>query len=179
MTEDPKRQAVLRSAYDVFTRYGYTRTTMGDLAEAAGMSRPALYLVFPNKEDLFDAVISWAGKHALQQLQAEIDQQADTEQKLVCACIGYVTGQYKIAQTYPDASDFYDPRFKASARIYQQFQQLLTTIFAEHAGRADITAEDRARVLVLALKGFQKYAGDEADLNHLIRVQIQLMIRSA
>ena len=52
-----KEERVLETAEGVFTRYGYARTTMGDLARSAGLSRPALYLLFPDKEAVFAGVI--------------------------------------------------------------------------------------------------------------------------
>ena len=37
----------------VFLAYGFARTTMDDIARAADMSRPALYLLFKNKTDIY------------------------------------------------------------------------------------------------------------------------------
>jgi AcrR family transcriptional regulator len=51
-----KRDKILAAALDVFVRYGYKRVTMNDIAAAAGISRPALYLVFESKEDIFKGV---------------------------------------------------------------------------------------------------------------------------
>ena len=48
-----KRDAVYDAASAVFAQYGFRRTTMNDIAKSAGISRPALYLMFENKEDLF------------------------------------------------------------------------------------------------------------------------------
>ena len=41
-----KRDKVLAAARGIFLRYGFKRVTMNDIAEAASISRPALYLVF-------------------------------------------------------------------------------------------------------------------------------------
>jgi AcrR family transcriptional regulator len=46
----------LVEARAVFLRYGYKRVTMSDIAEAAGMSRAALYVGFKSKEDVFVGV---------------------------------------------------------------------------------------------------------------------------
>ena len=35
-----KQERIIRAAKGVFLKYGYTRVTMSDLAQAAGMSRP-------------------------------------------------------------------------------------------------------------------------------------------
>lgn len=53
---DPKRIRILDGAMKVFLAYGFSRTTMDDIARAADMSRPALYLQFKNKTDIFRAI---------------------------------------------------------------------------------------------------------------------------
>ncbi len=55
---DPKRIRVLKGAMQVFLAYGYSRTTMDDIARAAEVSRPALYLLFRNKTDIYRAICS-------------------------------------------------------------------------------------------------------------------------
>ena len=53
---DPKRLRVLEGAMKVFLAYGFARTTMDDIARAADMSRPALYLLFRNKSEIYRAI---------------------------------------------------------------------------------------------------------------------------
>lgn len=48
-----RQDAILHAAFHAFATYGFRRTTMDDIASAAGMSRTALYMHFRNKEDLF------------------------------------------------------------------------------------------------------------------------------
>lgn len=55
-TDDQKRTRILDGALKVFLAYGYARTTMDDIARAAEVSRPALYLVFRNKTDIYRAI---------------------------------------------------------------------------------------------------------------------------
>jgi AcrR family transcriptional regulator len=54
--DDVKRHRVLDGAMRVFLSYGYQRVTMDDIARAAEMSRPALYLLFRNKADIYRAI---------------------------------------------------------------------------------------------------------------------------
>ncbi len=63
MDEGDSRQAqraerILEAASDLFAHYGYDKTTMEDIARAAGVSKGAIYLHFRGKEDLFDALIA-------------------------------------------------------------------------------------------------------------------------
>lgn len=50
------RNQLLDAAEDVFYRDGYARTTLDGVAEAAGMTRGAIYWHFKNKSDLFNAM---------------------------------------------------------------------------------------------------------------------------
>ncbi|WP_151637952.1 TetR family transcriptional regulator [Noviherbaspirillum aerium] len=50
------RNHLLDAAEDVFHRAGYARTTLEAVAEAAGLTRGAIYWHFKNKSDLFNAM---------------------------------------------------------------------------------------------------------------------------
>jgi TetR/AcrR family transcriptional regulator len=52
---DPRLEQIISAALGVFGRYGYQRTSMGLIATAAGISRPALYWHFSGKDDIFRA----------------------------------------------------------------------------------------------------------------------------
>src|SRR6266536_3276740 len=52
----PRRATLVEIATGVFTRYGFKKTSMDDVARAAGLSRAGLYLHFANKTELFRAV---------------------------------------------------------------------------------------------------------------------------
>lgn len=48
--DDSKKTLILQAAFAAFAQYGFRRTSMQDIARAGGMSRPALYQYFRNKE---------------------------------------------------------------------------------------------------------------------------------
>lgn len=54
--EETRRTRILDGAMGVFLAYGFQRTTMDDIARAADVSRPALYLQFRNKTDIYRAL---------------------------------------------------------------------------------------------------------------------------
>lgn len=53
-----KRTRILDAAQAKFSAYGFARTSMADIAEAASMSRPALYQHFANKEEILRAMLA-------------------------------------------------------------------------------------------------------------------------
>lgn len=50
---DPQRRAIHAAAIAEFSGRGFSGTSMANIADAAGMSRPALYQYFRNKGDIF------------------------------------------------------------------------------------------------------------------------------
>jgi len=58
--EGGRRQHVLDVALLIFARYGYRKASLEDVARAADISRPGLYLYFPSKQDLFRAAVTYA-----------------------------------------------------------------------------------------------------------------------
>src|SRR4051795_9962842 len=51
------RERICRAAETLFLRDGYARTTIRAVAKAAGVAEATIYLAFPNKGALLDAVI--------------------------------------------------------------------------------------------------------------------------
>lgn len=58
--EGGRRQHILDVALLIFARYGYRKASLEDVARAAAISRPGLYLYFPSKQDQFRAAVTYA-----------------------------------------------------------------------------------------------------------------------
>lgn len=56
---DSRREAVLEAAIGVFARYGFRKSSMDEVARAAGVSRQGLYLHFADKEELFRTAVAY------------------------------------------------------------------------------------------------------------------------
>lgn len=67
---NPKRQAILTAARQVFLAHGYSGASMEAIAEAAPVSKPTLYSHFHGKHDLFAAVIAGQCETLLSTLSA-------------------------------------------------------------------------------------------------------------
>lgn len=53
-----KSDAIIEAADRLFTRFGYRRTSMDDIAREAGVAKGTLYLYFTNKEALFRTLLA-------------------------------------------------------------------------------------------------------------------------
>lgn len=57
-----KNHMIVTAAASMFARYGYSKTTMGDIAAEAGVARQTVYNAFPGKEEILRAVVRQAGE---------------------------------------------------------------------------------------------------------------------
>lgn len=48
-----RRRIIIDAALECFLQYGFAKTSLDDVARRAKLSRPLLYLLFKNKEELF------------------------------------------------------------------------------------------------------------------------------
>jgi AcrR family transcriptional regulator len=58
-SQGDRRQRLLESAASLFSRWGFDKTSVDDIAREAGISKGAVYLEFPNKDALFKSVMHW------------------------------------------------------------------------------------------------------------------------
>jgi AcrR family transcriptional regulator len=55
--QDIKREKILEAAHHRFSHYGYSKTTMNEIAGDISMSKALLYYYFPDKSELYVAVM--------------------------------------------------------------------------------------------------------------------------
>ena len=111
-----RRAHIVGAATSVFLRYGFGRTTMADIAQASGLSRPTLYLTFPDKESVFRAVIEAMIEAKMAQVRTGISGLPTLGEKLLYACNAWAAEGYELVQAHPDARDMFDLGFEFRLR---------------------------------------------------------------
>ena len=151
---------------------------MGDIAAAAGMSRPTLYLVFPGKEEIFAAVIYQMNDDFYALVQKDLTDLPNLEAKLRYVCEKWGAHGYDIVESHPDAKDLFDLNFAPVQHIYNHFHVFLAALIADAVPQAktSATAAELARVLAFAMRGFKDTATSGADMRRLIAVQVSLLV---
>jgi AcrR family transcriptional regulator len=173
-----KRQRAVEAGARVFLRFGFARTTMGDIAQAAGMSRPALYLVFCSKEEVFEAVVAQWIEASLVRIAAGLPARPTLGEKLRFACETWCVEGLERALANPDVRDM--SGLPAVRKSYARFEACLTDILRTAVERSDLDvgASDLARVIVSAMQGFKQTAQSGEEMRHLIFVQISAIERA-
>jgi len=57
LTASRREQAILQAGLEIFSQKGFTAATIPDIARAAGVAVGTIYIYYPNKRELFIAVI--------------------------------------------------------------------------------------------------------------------------
>src|SRR5580698_9381573 len=84
---ETRQEALLEAAVGVFARYGFRKTSMDEVARAAGVSRQGLYLQFADKEALFRQAVTYKLSRQLRAAIAELSKEQSTfEARLIAAC---------------------------------------------------------------------------------------------
>lgn len=75
------RQCIIEAALKLFSSNGYSQTTLAMIAEQAGFSRGPIYWHFRNKDELYEAVLSYS-QAPLQAMVEQADGQPDPRQAI-------------------------------------------------------------------------------------------------
>lgn len=176
---DPR---IIEAATSVFLRYGFRKTTMGDLAQAAGLSRPALYLRYCNKEQVFEAVLGTVASRILGEIRAGLSHHGTALEKLRFAFDRWAVQPFRMMQGSPEAKDLMDCALsfagEAVARNQGEFEEILVSILEsiEPPGGADgPTRAQTAHLLAVSVHGFKTAARDEAELQSMIDAMLKLV----
>ena len=180
-----KVEDVVTAATQVFARYGYKRVTMADLAEAAHMSRPSLYLVFPSKEQVFRAVVERVFASMLAEIRQGVSRFPTAEEKLTFACEIWCVRPFEMILASPDARDLLDSSYEFAAEIttkaVREFMSILAEILdplVRLQNKVHLSSIQIAQLLASALPGFKGSAESSARLRALIADLITVVVAS-
>ncbi len=80
--KDVNRENILKIAREIFSKYGFKKTTLDDIANAVRKGKSSLYYYFESKEDLFQAVIMKEVDILAHELEIVINRNTDPIDKL-------------------------------------------------------------------------------------------------
>jgi AcrR family transcriptional regulator len=80
--KDQNRENILKIAREIFSKYGFKKTTLDDIANAVRKGKSSLYYYFKSKEDLFQAVIMKEVDILGHELEIVINRNTDPVDKL-------------------------------------------------------------------------------------------------
>lgn len=180
-TDAGRREVVLDAALEAFTRYGYRKTAMADVATAARISRPGLYFLFTSKQELFAAAITRGLEHDLRAAQRLLgDETLLLPDRLVSAFdvwsgryLGAVGGELSaVAEAHRDVLA------QPVLELPLAFGAMVTdAVVRARPARDRATSEAIARTLISAAVGLKHQTTSREVFRERLHTAITLLLR--
>lgn len=124
-----KQEQILEAALDVFSQHGFRGSTIDQIAEAAGMSKPNLLYYFGRKEDIHKTLIERLMKTWLQPL-VELNEKGDPMPEIR----SYIRRKLEMARDFPRESRlFANEILQGAPRIIDMLEGELKQLVDEKA----------------------------------------------
>jgi len=156
------RDSVLTVAQEIFTRYGFHKTTMDDIAKAMGKGKSSIYYYFSSKEDIFSAVVEKELSELRSKIVASVALAKDPKEKLKAYVIERMQGLSKMVNLFTvlrtefiSQRDFTD---RIRMKTDEEEIQIIRGILDEGVSGGIFHLEDTyltSIVIVTALKGME------------------------
>ena len=164
-----RRQQLLNTALATFARLGYRDSSMNDIAEAAGVTKPVLYQHFESKRELFLELLVDLGSRLRSAVRDSVAV-ADGPRKQVEA--GFSAWFNWVDQNRDGFEVLFDSevrRDREFAELAAKAQRQLADSVAEYIVADGLTAE-RQRLLAYGIVGLgestcRRWLGKEIDLD--------------
>jgi len=189
-SSSPKPNAIVLAALDLFTRYGYRKTSIDDIALAAQVAKRTVYLHFENKAAVFLAILEYLGDQVRQRCAAAEragGTAVDRLSGLLGACFGSGRERFSKSEHMPELEETFSKLAQArigdlnteyEARLAKFLRSLEKT--GEIGGPPQgLTVEQIVHILMRAAQGAKygaKVQGDRKALKRRLRELATLAI---
>lgn len=171
-TPDTKSSVIINAAFQTFMAYGFKRATMDDIARAAGMSRPALYLVYKNKQDIFRACIIKMTEDLTRRLDDLLNAPGTTEERAWRIFDAGIIEPHRLIGATQHGAELFALKSDIATDLFSNWMKVIEGAFAR------VLAEDQARGLVdLSASGLepQEIAAVIVDATEGIKLRMTSM----
>jgi AcrR family transcriptional regulator len=190
-TRKETREDLVDICRDVFTKYGYHKTTIDDVSLAVGKGKSTLYYYFTGKDEMYKAVIELELAELKKRLLTEVNKNHDPQSKIKAYILTRMEtiSNYKVL--YLAVREQSKSRFAEDDNIHQIFKkqevQILTEILESGINEGFFTIQEpefAAIGLIAAIRGIEiklfsniKKPGFDQTLDNLIEIVLYGVIK--
>lgn len=171
-------QVVLKAALPLFLRFGYRKTSMEDVAKAAGFSRQSIYSWYPSKKKLFIAVVE-ATFTATRQAYLHIfeDSTLDTQTKLVDAFACYTGFILGSEASVSSMDELVSVSLSFIPETVERFEREFLEVVASHLlSRNGYTPMVQTEILNAVSRGLKYNVASTEEYKATMSAAIELLI---
>jgi len=153
---------ILAVASEIFSRFGFYKTTMDDIARATGKGKSSIYYYYKNKEDIFISVVEKEVIEVKSKIMVAISSQSDPRNKLKAYVLERMQGFKKFLNLYSVLKTEFLSHFDFAEQIRKKYDKeeinIIKSILDEGVLRNEFNIEDTyltAVAIVTAMKGLE------------------------
>ena len=150
------RERILRLADDLFAEHGYARVSMRIVAGAAGVTKPALYYHFRDKEALYEECVSASQRRVGAMLRESSGRDGPLRERLVAATLTLLTeSHHHPIRTQSDIAEHLpgEAQHRLNEGFHDSVMRPLCDLFESAAERGELRDGVSVPVAAAALLG--------------------------
>ncbi len=173
--QEINRRIILEAALDVFSAYGFRGSTIDQIAEKSGMSKPNLLYYFKRKQDIYVAVLEETLEEWLQPLH-ELEPDGDPVEELR----RYITRKIEMSAKRPEASRLFANEILHGAPAIKGFlatslKKLVdekTAVIRQWVGQGRLAPIDPYHLIFMIWATTQHYADFDVQVRAILGEQV-------
>ena len=114
-----RRDQIIGIALRAFSQSGYHNTSMNDIAEALGVTKPVLYQYFDSKRSLYLELLHFVGEDLLRSVTQPVTQESDPRAQTERAMVAFFTW-------VSNNRDAFALLFESSGRVDDEFADIVS-----------------------------------------------------
>jgi AcrR family transcriptional regulator len=162
LNKDEVKDTIVNVARHIFSRFGFRKTTMDEIALAARKGKSSIYYYFTSKEEIFKAVVEKEASLLKSELIKAISQVDDPREKLKVYVLVRMKTINKLANFYNAIRDEYLSHLDFIDHIRKEYDKdeilMVENILLEGVKNKEFKIENpslAAVAIVTALKGME------------------------
>lgn len=160
--KEETREMILVAAGQIFSRFGFQKTTMDDIARAMGKGKSSIYYYYRNKEEIFQAVVEKEVAVLKSKILQAIGRSSDPREKLKAYVNERMKGLENFLNLYSVVKTEFLSHFEFAEQIRKKYDQeeisIIRGILEEGIRNGEFTIEDpylTSVAIVTAMKGLE------------------------
>jgi AcrR family transcriptional regulator len=131
---EERKKDILDAALYCFLHFGYSKTSMDDVAKKAGISRPLIYLKFKNKEDLLLGLFDHVMEGRLEEADKIASLSLSKKEKLVRFVEVVKVEPWSKISGCPMSQEFFNTCCNMDEKNFEKFEKQKLKILTEILG---------------------------------------------
>jgi len=145
---EERKKDIMEAALYCFLNFGYSKTSMDDVAKKAKISRPLIYLKFKNKEDLLLGLFDYIMDGRLEEAEKLIDMDISKKDKLLKMFEIIKIEPWGKISGCPMSQEFFETCHDFDAKAFEKFEKQKLALVTKILGDKTM-----AEVFIMAFDG--------------------------